>query len=477
MADKNPRRPRRGGIFPALAVILFLATVIGFLGDMDPEKELLYAWENTSEAMSEEEEVLCFLKDSLLLGEAEVLSGGENIRYSARLPEEARLSFGGEGYHAALTSKGDSLVFSSSELSDAPRVGERKGAAALFFQSAYGESGVLPEEIKTLVGLYLSMTDPDLITSGDTLGEVARSLWDIADPSCKRKSAALTVGEEEISVKDVIYRLDAEDLKKMWTLFSAEGKKEAFQDAVVALFSAANALEGKALTAEKEEAIRAFFRGEGDLHAAFSAALLARESEGTISFHIYKSQVIGVGLAFKSGDVTANCEIFLGKKVSGAEERNLFLTVKNGDETLFSARIYARVTENSDSAFIREWTWEVSDPKSVFLTEKTETSGKIRYSWGKTKKDIGLRFVTDGKEITFGGTLTEYKSGKKCKFRLRRLEVDRENLLGKEGLSVSLTPGCDGIVLPEATLPLFPEGEEKETLKESFLQKYGEAVK
>ena len=55
MADKNPRRPRRGGIFPALAVILFLATVIGFLGDMDPEKELLYAWENTSEAMSEEE--------------------------------------------------------------------------------------------------------------------------------------------------------------------------------------------------------------------------------------------------------------------------------------------------------------------------------------------------------------------------------------------------------------------------------------
>jgi len=129
------------------------------------------------------------------------------------------------------------------------------------------------------------------------------------------------------------------------------------------------------------------------------------------------------------------------------------------------------------SSDISEWTWEVSDPKSVFLTEKTETSGKIRYSWGKTKKDIGLRFVTDGKEITFGGTLTEYKSGKKCKFRLRRLEVDRENLLGKEGLSVSLTPGCDGIVLPEATLPLFPEGEEKETLKESFLQKYGEAVK
>ncbi|MBR4288157.1 MAG: hypothetical protein IKT50_01825 [Clostridia bacterium] len=477
MVNKDQKKAVGGGIFPALAVILFLATVIGFFGDMDPEKELLYTWENTFEAMAEEEETLCFLKDSLLLGEVEVLSDGKSIHYGARLPEEARLTFGGEGYNADLTSKEESLVFSSSELSDAPRLGERQGAAAAFFQSAYAESDALPGEIRTLLGLFLSMTDPDLISSADTLGDVARSLWDIADPSCKRKNATWMAGEEKLKVKDVTYRFDSEDLKKMWTLFSSEGKKDEVQNAAVALFAATNALEGKALTAEKEEAIRAFFHGEGDLHADFSSALLSQGSEGTLSFHIYKNYVIGIELIFKSGDVTVNSEIFFGKKVADAQERTLRFTVKNGEETLLSALLSARVTENSKSAFIREWTWEISDPSSVFLTEKTESTGKIRYSWGKTKKDIGLRFVLDGKEVTFGGTLTDYKLGKKCVFELRRLEVDRVNLLGKERLTVSITPGCDGISLPEATSPLFPEGEEKDALKELFLQKYGEVVK
>ncbi len=477
MADKNQRKTGRGGIFPALAVILFLTTVIGFFGDMNPEKELLYAWENTTEAMAEDEETLRFLKEILLSGEAEALSEGESIRYGARLPEEASLSFGGEGYHATLTSKGERLAFSSSELSDATRSGQRQGAAASFFQSAFAESGVLSQEIRTTLGLYLSMTDPDLIKFGHTANEVVKSLWDIADPSCKRKSATVTVGEEELKVKDILYRFDSEDLKKMWTLFSAEGKKEELQDAVVALFSASCALEAKPLAEEKEEAVRAFFRGEGELHDAFSAALLSQGSEGEISFHIYKNQVIGMEIFFKSGDKTASLDLFFGKKVAGAEERSGELTVKSGEETLFSARLSARVTENSDSAFIREWSWELSDPHGVFLTEKTESVGKIRYSWGKTKKDIGLRFALDGKELTFGGTLTEYKLGKKCSFVLQRLEVDRENLLQGKRLSVSLTPGSDGILLPEASLPLFPEGEEKEALKESFLQKYSEAVK
>lgn len=477
MADGKQKRNRHGGIFPTLAVILFLMTVVGFFGDMDPEKELLYAWKNSSEAMAEDEETLRFLKESLLLGELEILSEGESIRYGARLPEEARLSFGGEGYGTALTSKGDTLVFSSSELSDGARLGARQGAAASFFHSAYAESGALSDELRTFLGLYLAMTDPDFIGFGDAVGEVVRSLRDIADPSCKRKNAAMTAGEEELKVKDVIYSFDSEDLKKMWTLFSAEGKKEELQDAVVAAFASASALEASPLAVEKEEAIRAFFRGEGDLHGAFSSALLSQGSEGEIRFHIYKKQVIGMEVFFKSGDKTAELDLFFGKKVSGAEERSGELTVKNGEETLFSAGLAARVTENTDSAFVREWTWELFDPNGVFLTEKTESAGKIRYSWGKTKKDIGLRFVLDGKEVTFGGTLTDYKLGKKCVFELLRLEADRENLLQGKRLTVSLTPGSDGISLPEATLPLFPEGEEKEALKESFLQKYSEAVK
>lgn len=477
MTGKNPRKAGRGGIFPALALILFLVTVVGFFIDTNPERELLYAWENTSAALCEDEETLRFLKESLLLGEVEALSDGKSVCYSAALPEEARLSFGGEGYNATLTSKGDALVLTSSELSDSPRKGARKAAAASFFQSAYVESEALPEEIRTLLGMYLSMTDPDFIGFGDTLGEMTRSLWDIAEPACKRKNSVLTVGEEEIQVKDAVYRFDSEKLKKMWTLFSAEGKKEEVQDAVVAAFAVANSLESKPLTAEKEEAIRAFFRGEGELHAAFSSAILAQGSEGNIAFHIYKNQVIGIGLFFQSGDVTVTSEIFLGKKVSGAEERTAVLTVKNGEEILFSASLAARITENSDSAFIREWTWSISDPNSIFLTEKTDSEGKIRYSWGKTKKDLGLRFILDGKEVTFGGALTEYKSGKSLSFEIRRLEVDRENLLGKQRFSVTLTPGTDGIALPDASAPLFPEGEEKEALKQSFLQKYEAAVK
>lgn len=477
MAEVKQRKSGSGGIFPALAIVLFLVTVIGLFLDLNPAKELHYAWEETRETLTEEEEAVLFLKDCLTLGEVKADSGKESISYSARLPEEARLSFGGEGYSAALTAKEDRLVFSSEVLSDEARYGDRSGAAAAFFDSAYADAEVLPEEIKMLTGLYLALTDPDFVGAPSTLGETANALWDIADVSPKKESAVLSVGEEEIDVKDIVYSFRAEELKKMWTLFASEGKKESFQDAVCSLYAAMEAFGGKPLTREKEEAIRAFCRGEGERFHSVSRVFLSESSEGSLSFHIYKGRVIGIGLSLKSGDVKVNGEIFFGKKVAGAEERTLSFAVQSGEESLFSALLAARVTENSDRAFVREWTWEISDAENILLSGEKAASGKIRYSWGKEKKDLGLRFVTEAGEVTFGGTLSEYKKGKKCEFVLGRLEVDRVNLLQGESFTVTATPGSDGILLPDATGALFPAEEEKASLAASFAEKYRGAVK
>ncbi len=477
MAVENQRGAGHGGIFPVLAVILCFVTVISFFGAQDPQRELRQAWENTAEEFSEDEKTLIFLKDSLLQGSVDVSSEQESFSYTARLPEEARLSFGGENYNASLTSKGEKLALLSAELLDAVRVGERGGAVQDFFESAYLESNVLSEEVKWILGMYLSLGDPDLLALEDRIGTVAEALWGIAEPSCKRESAKITVSEKEIKVKNIIYTLDSEDLKKMWTLFSAEAKKEDLQNSVVALYRAIFAVEEKGLSAAKEEAIRAFLRGEGEMHQRFNEVFLSPQSQAKFIFSVYKNRVIQMNASLKSGDVTVAGDVFFGEKGSEAEERRAEFSVLNGETALFSAKLSAHITENSAHAFVREWNWNIADEKNVLLEGKNETAGKIRYSWGKSKKDLGLRVVLDEREVTFGGTLSEYKFGKRCKFDLIRMELDRKDLLGGKRYAVSLVPTADGIVLPEGAAALFPQGEEKAALKESFGAKYHEVVK
>lgn len=476
MEKVKRENPTKGGIFPLLAVVLLVSTVIGLVLDLDPERELLLAWEETREILTEDEADLLFLRDGLVSGSVTAERKDGSLSYMANLPESARLVFGGNGYRADLSAVGDKLVFSSSELSDGSRGGDRRGAAAAFFQSPYYEADVLPAEIEALLAVYLSMTEPAFVSSAETIGRVAGELWDVADADCTKESASLTVGEETLSVKDVVYRFGPEEFKRIWTLFTTEGKKTELQDAVCAVYAAMSALDGKALSAEKEAAIRSFLNGESDTFHEVGRVFLSESSSGEMRFSIYDGRVVGISFSLKSGDCTARGELFLGKTVKNDEKKTLNFSVKNGEKETLSIALSAAVTENGDRAFVREWSWDVRDENGILLCDKTAAKGKIRFSWGKEKKDVGLRFATEDKTVIFGGTLNEYEEGKICKFVLGRLEVDRENLLAGRSLTVTLSPSADGIALPEATLPLFPPAEEREALKNSFGEKYRQAV-
>lgn len=473
----NRRNSGNGGIFPLLALVLLFVTVFGFFGQMDPTREMKRAYEKTVEILSEEEEEIRFLRQCLMQGKTTLSLGKETVTYQADLPRAASLSFAGKGYGAALTSHGDRLILSSEELLSENRAAKRQDAVSEFWTGAFVESECLSEETRMLVGLYLALTDPSFLEAGDLFENTAEDLLEIASPDCKKEKNTLTVGEEELSVKDISYLFSSEDLKKMWTLFSAEAKKEGFLEAVVSAYACLCATEEKAVSEEKREAIRDFLNGEGKTHKAFAEVFLSAESEGKLSFHLYKGKVIGIGFSLKSGDVKANGEILFGNPVEGASMRSLSLSVKKEDETVFSLALSAAIREDSETAFVREWNVAVTDTKNFLLTDKTESQGKIRFSWGRVKKDIGLRLVLDEKEIALGGQLKEYKEGKTCEFSLSRLEVDRENRLQGKTLTVTLSPSADGISVPKAEQPLFPEGEEKKALAEDFKTRYEESVK
>lgn len=458
--NENRRRARRGGIFPYIAFFLAVFTLVTAFLDLSPSRALKSAIRGTQKEWEEREEVLAFLSQVLREGGIQVEGKSFDLSYYGNLPEAAYLSLSNGDGDLSFYSQDDELILESQALLDSPLSADREGAASKIDESALVSQEFPEKEILFLLRAYLALTDPAL-TQG-TLSSAVSRVGNKLFGSAKREKGYFLVEGEEVSATKISYTLEADDFSRGLAAFQKEGEKEEVRDAVLAVFTALNALTGNPTTKENKDAIETFFKGEGEKYDAFARTLESGDSRGEAVFWIRSGSLVGMEWSLSLEGVTASLSLSLGKNIKGSKESCLEWQWQRDGEEAVAFSLSHRMVEDSKKACIREVEWD-------FCGEE----GKIRYSWGKTKGDLGLRVITPEKEINFRGELKEYKKRKKISFVLSAVEENRENRLSSP-LTLILTREGKIPAMPAAKGPLFPEGEEKEQLRQNILDRYRE---
>ncbi len=454
---EKQNRSRRGGIFPFLAFFLAVFTLVAALLDLSPDRALKSAIQNTKKDWNHREEALVFLSRVLREGSVRVEGESFDLKYDADLPGEAALRLAQGDVDLELYAGEDELVWDSRALLDSPLSGKRDDAAKKIEESALGFCQFPEEQTLSLLRAYLALTDPDLLD-----GELSSALSRVGSKlfgSAKREKGDFLVEGEKLRATKISYLMEKENFTQGLAALQKEGRKEEVQNSVLAMFTALNALTGTSQTLEDRDAIQAFLKGEGERYASFARALEGEDSRGEAVFWIRSGRLIGMEWSFHLEGITASLSLCLGQSIKGSEESRLQWQYQRNGEEPRSVTLSHRIVEDSKKACIREVEWNLSGQE-----------GKIRYSWGKTKGDLGLRLITAEKEIAFRGQMKEYKKGKFLCFQLSGVEENRENCLSSP-LTFTLTRKGQVPAAPEAKGDLFPKGEEKQRLRESISER------
>jgi len=473
MNPSAQNRPRRGGIFPFLALILTISMIFGFFSALHPEKKLARAIENTRAAISREEETLGFLYEAFQEGKILAENGTDTLLLQTNLPESALLTLSGTGYDAALTLQEENWILESKSLLNDALFASRLGAASALEGSLFSlpelEKSVLP-----FLRLFLSVTDPAFSDENDALSDALSALWKKARPTRETERVKVKESEKEISAEKISYRVDGEKLSDLLSFFPAVMDSEEICSLLEARLSAVYAVMGKSFSREDKESLSEFLSGNGASFNRFSEALKKEGASFTFAFVIAKAEIRNFELFFVSDAQSFCIEADFAKDENGKWEQSFALMKRSGEETLFSASLTQKIVESSKKAYIREMEFDVSDPELRFF-DQAALSGKVRYSWGKEKGDVGLRIILPAHEVNFRGQLDEYKKGKTLRLSISRIEVDRANVLTSGAVKITVTK--EKTEIPRVSLPekkLFGEGEEQTLLQEAFLAKYRE---
>lgn len=471
MDQRTEKKPifRGGMAFPLLALVLLITTLLGLFSGGSSAGKLFRAMEKTGADLKKKEEGVLSVLSYLQQGSVALSGTDLAVEYKAALPEGASLFTKKGSGSLKLVALGDRLALESPELLEKTLSGAR-GGAALLADSAF----CLEEtaESEALYRLFLALSDPALNGKIDVLS-AAKKIGAKMGSDAEVTKAPLIRRGEEFSVTRQTYRLSSEQLVKGLDAFAQLGQNEEWKQALVSRYSLLLSLVGKEPTLGTEEAAALFLTGQGEAFQSLRDRLGKEKNQMTVEWDLYRGRVVRVHLSFRIGDEVGEGEIYFGKNIKTAKTSEASLSVRRGEETVFQCSASLTLSEDSKNAYVRELDYSVTDPEHRILTEKDMASGKFRYSWGKVKSDIGLRWITPERQIGFGGVLKEQKKGT-VTVEISRVEIDRVNQLTGEKLTLTLSGKKPELELPASGGELFPQGEEKEALRQSFLTKYQE---
>ncbi|MBR2615939.1 MAG: hypothetical protein IKC69_04610 [Clostridia bacterium] len=446
--NRERKAHRPGGIFPLLAVALTVVSLVGLFSYLSPASALSRALEKTEKIWAKKENVLLFVGSALQSGSLSVEGDGLSLQYEAALPDGASLEMKKGGEDVGLYAGGDEVVLETSLLEDVLS-DERVGAYAAWCESAFVEAG---REETALMPLFLAASDPAL-SDEKSMENLTDELYRAAKPSVEREKTEL-LGKSEQSATRYRISLSSERLSACAKTLTRALEKEASRAALGArldlMLSLLPAVEGVHLSSEALLADKAL--------EAFCEA--AEESELTLDFYVCGGVVAAFGLEGEWDGATLSLSLFLGEKPA-KEEQSLTLTLSPDGEEELVLRAKGAVTDDSEQAFIRTFSYELTDSSDTYLAEKK--SGEVRFSWGRARGDVGMRLITPEGEWNVGGTVEEYKEKKSIRLCLSRFERNKENLLEGE-LSLHISPEAEPKEPPEADGALFSEGEERASL-------------
>ena len=140
------------------------------------------------------------------------------------------------------------------------------------------------------------------------------------------------------------------------------------------------------------------------------------------------------------------------------------LRAKEGEAELFSLSLGSEIEEDSKSALIRRWSYSYTDAVGAVTPGTGQEAGEIIFSWGKAKKDLGLRLILGEDTLVFRGELESYKKGRKLDLYVDRVEWNGEKISEDDRYAVSLSRKGETPVWREAEKNLFSDGEERTAL-------------
>ncbi len=467
---KGSARPGGGGgFFSFLAVILAVATFIGLFASLSSGSTLSRTWSKTEKKLMQREEGFLFLCSALQKGSFSLTDGETALSYEANLPEKASLSLSGAGYDLALFASGSALTAKSESLLPKTLSGDRAFAAVSLSSSAFASEEVKKEYLD-LMGLFLALSDPNL-PEGNALSGWMKKVAKASSPTLSYSDQILPHGDG-IPVTSYYYRISSQGLQEGLLAWKKLGSDPKNADSLCAAISLLRASFGLETSGETLEKIRAFAAGEGDWFQSLSDLAGKENSVLAVDFSVSGGCVIAITADFVLGDFSGKFELFLGQDVENAPEQSLSFTLFQGEEKAVSLSLISRLREDSKKAYIREVEYSLEDETSLLLGDEKALSGKVRFSWGKVKGDLGLRLITAEKEINFRGKVTQWKKGSQIDFEILGLEVNKENILKGKTLLGHVDQKGEPAAPSASQGALFPEGEEKELLREAFLSSY-----
>jgi hypothetical protein len=444
--------PRGGLFFPVLAVLLTVVTVVGLFTASSPSVRLARAWKKTGEALEERNEGTLGVLN--LIGEGKITLTGADVavNYQAQLPSGAALSVKKGETDLFVGAKGDRLSLRSSTLSGINLGANRQGADLLFADSTFATQ----DENGRLLSFFLTFLQEELWES-ERAENALLAVWKSADPKLETEKISLVCKEESVSVSRQRYHFDSACLVRGLEELVLECQDEKTAASFLGKAKLLGALTEGGLSDEKYNAYVEFLSGKGEGFEALKRFLQDERNQITLDFHLRGGKVIDVKVSFVLGEKVGEGEIFFGKEIREDEESTFRFYLRDGDTSLLDLTASLHTSENSKNAYVRELEYSVTEGGGQPGQNPEPFSGKIRYSWGKIKSDLGLRFITPSGQLSFGGVLKE-KKGSQTVVEIRRVELNGQPLIS-ENLTLGLYGDAEELILPESAGELFSASE------------------
>ncbi len=466
MAMKNPTNSRRGGAFaPLLALLLALITVFGIFGAANAEKSLVRAMKKTEKRWEKREELLLFVTDVLFReGTLSIKQDKASVDYAIGNDGWILSQKGAEENFVLQGDRKQNTLFYSPETLAAVYGGDWNEAAERLSATALSDQSLTEGEWEALE-TAVALTEPGLYDALSLVEKRMKDLWQKSNPEVRKERDSRKLGKDTQKGERYTVTWDSKAMTKLLKALAKYGKREEEQALASALYDTFFCLADGEINKKDKEALLQFLRGEGEAYAEMLRLSQEDKTSGKADFFVVKGEILHFEFSFSLQDTTLQGEWEWGESIKDSTKTSMYLSLEQKNKGTLSLTLTDTLMENSDSALVREAAWNLRDSQGSYF-KKGDNEGKIRFSYGKEKGDLGLRLIKEQDELVFRGTLEEYQKGKSVKLLLNQVEKNKEPVTQGEH-DLLLTTKAPKLNEMKKTMELYYKTEETKNKKTS----------
>ena len=448
---RGPEKRLRIGVFPYVVAVLALTTIVLCIVDTRPGVVLRRAAQKTLDALDMPQ--ITALYQSWQSGSVTARGNGETISFQARLPAQALLKREGKGAFSLWLENDSVIVTAPEKFSDAHAVA-RTLAARAFNAADVADSAEEQDRIR----LFLAWSDPALALD-QTKTALAAALTAADAEASLTNGTFLSQEGEEVSCRAVQYTLDSKQACAFLQTFFDQASGEELG----AVYCAFYALQKKTVSEEAYQTFLDAISPTGKVPTFLCDAMRDPGAAVTVTHCLYRGKLCETQIRVSSPALTVTSTVRFGVGGKAGEESRADLKLEKEGSEILTLSVSHRVAEDTKKAYLTEASFSMTDQTGLFAESEAPLAGKIRFSYGREKKDLGLRFILGGSETYFRALMTKEPSGGAVAFTLNAWEENRKNTL-LHAWDIEISQNAGNIpAAPEAASSPLPDASAEET--------------